>query len=361
MSPNSITKRCSQTHSVRFSRKIVIVDTPGIFDTNDSNEKTQKEIFKCVGITSPGPHAFILVIGLSRYTDEQKRTVEHFIKYFGEKIYKYFIILFTGKDYLDESHLEFMDYIRNAPAELQVLIKKCGGRIIAFNNRLEGKQQDEQVDELLLMILDNIKRNDGECYTNEMYDEAEKQMKKREEEIKLEGKKERDKKYKEIERKIALQYESRLAEETRKHAITLHELEDRIARKQGEEREVYFLKEKINELKEQVRFSQGNAKEEILQQLDKLRIDLHLKKEMAEKEQREIEDLQKKTEEEARRKEELIKKKKEEETKMKKEAENKCLNTENNARNAVRTEVEREEGFFKRAWNTATSWIPRLW
>lgn len=360
MSYNSITKRCSQTHSVRFGRKIVIVDTPGIFDTNDSNEQTQKEIFKCVGITSPGPHAFILVIGLSRYTDEQKRTVEHFIKYFGEKIYKYFIILFTGKDYLDESQ-EFMDYIRNAPAELQVLIKKCGGRIIAFNNRLEGKQQDEQVDELLLMILDNIKRNDGECYTNEMYDEAEKQMKKREEEIKLAAKMERDKEYKEIEKKIALQYESRLAEETKKHAKTLHELEERMARKQVEDRDVYFLKEKIKELQEQVHFNQGNAKEEILQQINKLRKDLHIKEEKAEKEKRVIEDLQKKTEEDARQKEELIKKQNEEETKKKKEAEKKYLDTANNARNALRTEVEREEGFFTRAWNTATSWIPRIW
>lgn len=360
MSYNSITKKCSQTHSVRFGRKIVIVDTPGIFDTNDSNEQTQKEIFKCVGITSPGPHAFILVIGLSRYTDEQKRTVEHFIKYFGEKIYKYFIILFTGKDYLDESQ-EFMDYIRNAPAELQVLIKKCGGRIIAFNNRLEGKQQDEQVDELLLMILDNIKRNDGECYTNEMYDEAEKQMKKREEEIKLAAKMERDKEYKEIEKKIALQYESRLAEETKKHAKTLHELEERMARKQVEDRDVYFLKEQIKELQEQVHFNQGNTKEEILQQINKLRKDLHIKEEKAEKEKRVIEGLQKKTEEDARQKEELIKKQNEEETKKKKEAEKKYLDTANNARNALRTEVEREEGFFTRAWNTATSWIPRFW
>lgn len=43
--------------------------------------------------------------------------MEYFIKYFGEKIYKYFIILFIGKDYFDELYLEFMDYIRNVFVE----------------------------------------------------------------------------------------------------------------------------------------------------------------------------------------------------------------------------------------------------
>lgn len=56
-------------------------------------------------------------------------------------------------------------------------------------------------------------------------------MKKREEEIKLEGKKELDKKYKEIERKIVLQYELRFVEEIRKYVKMLYEFEDCIVRK----------------------------------------------------------------------------------------------------------------------------------
>lgn len=40
-------------------KKIMIVDTPGCFDTNQMNEKVTKEIARCIGITSPDPSAFI--------------------------------------------------------------------------------------------------------------------------------------------------------------------------------------------------------------------------------------------------------------------------------------------------------------
>lgn len=54
--------------------------------------------------------------------------------------------------------------------------------------------------ELLSLILENFKRNKAECYTNEIYEEAEKQMRKREK-IMQKAKLERDKEYKEIETK----------------------------------------------------------------------------------------------------------------------------------------------------------------
>lgn len=46
MSGTSVTHLCSQNSTVRFNQKIVIVDTPGIFDTEESNETVQKEIKK---------------------------------------------------------------------------------------------------------------------------------------------------------------------------------------------------------------------------------------------------------------------------------------------------------------------------
>ena len=58
-------------------------------------------------MSSPGPHAFILVLNITtRFTrggqTEVEQTVQHFVKYFGEEIYKYFIILFTRKEELDK-------------------------------------------------------------------------------------------------------------------------------------------------------------------------------------------------------------------------------------------------------------------
>lgn len=360
MSAESVTTKSSLQQSDRFGRQIVIVDTPGLFDTKTTIEETQKEIFKCVGLTSPGPHAFILVLSLQRFTREEQKTVEHFVNYFGQKIYKYFIILFTRKDDLDAEEKELKDHLKTVPVELKTLIKKCGSKVIAFNNRLKGEQQDAQVIELLSMILENIKSNDGECYTNEMYDEAEKQLKKREEEILLKAKMERNKEIEEIKRTLALQYNSKFEEEARKHTKTLHQLQDLLMRNQGGEKEVYYLREKINELNQQVQNSKGNAKDEILREINKLRMDLQLKEEKAIRDRREIEDLQKKKEDEDRKKEDLKKKQEEEQKKMEEEAKKAYLKAQINARNVVRTEIEREEGVIKRMWNSFTSLFTRL-
>lgn len=169
----SVTKFCVQNSVVRFGKKIVCVDTPGLFDTEVSNETTQKEIMKCIGITSPGPHAFIIVLTIGRFTKEEKDTVDYFVKHFGEVVYQYLIVLFTRKDDLDEHNISFKDHLATVAEPLRLFVEKCGGRAIAFNNKLKGSQSEQQVKELLKMVERNVSRNGGKFYTNEMYLQAE--------------------------------------------------------------------------------------------------------------------------------------------------------------------------------------------
>lgn len=189
----SITKMCSLNSVVRFGKKIVLVDTPGIFDTSVPNNETQTEIMKCIGITAPGPHAFIMVINLARFTEEDTKTIDHFVKYFGETVYQYFIILFTRKDELG-SDVSLKRYLSNVPEKLEMFIKKCDGRIIAFNNNLRGAESDAQVKELLEMIEKNVHKNGDRCYTNEAYQEAERKIQNMEKELLLKIRKEADEK-----------------------------------------------------------------------------------------------------------------------------------------------------------------------
>lgn len=100
-------------------------------------------------------HAFILVLNVSRFTQEEQNTIDHFIKHFGENIYKYAIVLFTRKDDLDEEGKNIFDHLKTSPAQLQMLVKKSGGRVIAFNNRLKEDKQDAQAKQLLDEILKN--------------------------------------------------------------------------------------------------------------------------------------------------------------------------------------------------------------
>lgn len=211
VSASSITKNCSEESSVRFGYNFVIVDTPGIFDTVNTNEQSQEEIFKCMGLTSPGPHAFILVLSVTRFTEEEQNSLEHFEKYFGENIYKYVIVLFTRKDDLDDDNMTIDQHIKSSPANLQNLIKRCGNRKIAFNNRLKGEQQNAQVKDLLAQILENVKKNKGKHYTNDMYIAAEKMLKMKEEKLKQKLKEEHEKQLREMKEEIFKEFEQKFA------------------------------------------------------------------------------------------------------------------------------------------------------
>nr|XP_022302920.1 GTPase IMAP family member 4-like [Crassostrea virginica] len=182
-SASSVTALCSSRFAKRFGRDIQVVDTPGIFDTSTPNDVVQKKIFQCVAMTSPGPHCFLLVLEVSRFTNEEKECINHFVKNVGENVYQHSIILFTRKDDLDHEGKTLKDHLRTAPEDLKTIIEKCNNRCIAFNNRASGSEQEEQVNHLLAEIDRMVYEKDGSYYTNNMYIKGEEVMKTREQEI----------------------------------------------------------------------------------------------------------------------------------------------------------------------------------
>lgn len=352
MSGASVTSKCKQRSARRFERKIVVVDTPGIFDTNVDNLTTQTEIFKCIAISSPGPHAFILVLSLTRYTEEEKQAVKHFANFFGEDIYKYLIILFTRKDDLDYEQKSLCDHIKTVPHDLQMFIKECGGRIIAFNNKLKGDEQDGQVVELLSMILDNIKANNGDYYTNEMYKKAEAEMKKREKELIEKANEERKKEIEGIEKKVSEKYETQLAEGDIKNKKIQNQLQEILKKTEKGDIENKELLDKMKSYEKQLENSKGNV--EIIQvkhELEKIRMEMSFKNEIAMRDQREKEILEKSLASERKLREELQTKQHFEMITMKKDVEKKFESQKAEVRDVVRKEVEENEGLLSRGWN----------
>ena len=72
-------------------------------------------------LTSPGPHALLLVIPLGRYTPEDQKATEKILTMFGERAREHMILLFTRKDDLDG--MDFHDYLKKAPTAIQELIR----------------------------------------------------------------------------------------------------------------------------------------------------------------------------------------------------------------------------------------------
>ncbi|XP_051733189.1 GTPase IMAP family member 8-like isoform X1 [Ctenopharyngodon idella] len=163
-SAQSMTEKCHQHQQVVKGQTISVIDTPGLFDTSVSEEKLKEEIAKCVEMSVPGPHAFLLVIRLDvRFTDEEKNTVKWIQDNFGEDAARYTIVLFTRGDQLDISIEEFLAENR----QINEIVKQCKGGYQVFSNK--GEQNQSQVSELIEKIDKMVKENGGRHYTKEMY------------------------------------------------------------------------------------------------------------------------------------------------------------------------------------------------
>nr|XP_006128779.1 GTPase IMAP family member 7-like [Pelodiscus sinensis] len=175
IAPQSVTVNCVKKKRNRKGMDLAVIDTPGLFDTKVSLLETMQEIGRCVVVSSPGPHAIVLVMQLGRFTEEEKKTVERIQDIFGKETAQYMIFLFTRKEDLEGGDLH--DYLKDFnDKDLEKLMKRCGNRCCAFNNRATGQEQEAQVSELIAMIDEMVKQNGGSHYTNAMYEFAQKNL-----------------------------------------------------------------------------------------------------------------------------------------------------------------------------------------
>uniref|UniRef100_A0A674IPW5 AIG1-type G domain-containing protein n=1 Tax=Terrapene triunguis TaxID=2587831 RepID=A0A674IPW5_9SAUR len=176
LSVKSVTETCAKGRVTWNGRELVVIDTPDIFDTKSPVEESACEIIRCIMLSYPGPHALVLVTQLGCYNEEDKAAVRRIREIFGAEALKYMIILFTRKEDLEGDSLD--DYIRDLDnQDLRKLIKDCGDRCCAFNNKATDTERDEQINELRKVIEAMVQVNGGQCYSNEMYKYEEKKYK----------------------------------------------------------------------------------------------------------------------------------------------------------------------------------------
>ncbi|XP_031413922.2 GTPase IMAP family member 7-like, partial [Clupea harengus] len=166
----SVTKSCTRK-SIVSPRQIEVIDTPGFIDTERDPDDDKDEIVKCIKYSCPGPHVFLLVIQVGRFTTEEQNAVRALQELFGEKAADYMMVLFTRGDELGGKTIG--DYVRNGHPKLREVIQSCGGRYHAFNNHSSNRTQ---VVCLVKKIDEMVKANGGGHFTEEMYEETQRVM-----------------------------------------------------------------------------------------------------------------------------------------------------------------------------------------
>ncbi|XP_028267458.1 GTPase IMAP family member 4-like [Parambassis ranga] len=167
-SAKSMTVDCSKGKAAVDGQKVAVIDTPGLFDTRFGMDRTTKDVTQCISYSAPGPHIFLVVIRLGRFTDEEKQTVQMIQNIFGGAADRYSMVLFTHGDLLEDTTIE--EYLSESP-ELQELVDRCNNQYHVFNNKLKDRRP--QVTELLNKIRQIVQKNGGSHYTDEMFQEAE--------------------------------------------------------------------------------------------------------------------------------------------------------------------------------------------
>ncbi|XP_056298678.1 GTPase IMAP family member 7-like [Pseudoliparis swirei] len=180
-SVNSETKTCQAETKPVNGGNITLIDTPGLFDTDRPEEDLKSEIVRCITEFAPGPHAFLIVLKVERFTEQEQAVVDKINEYFSEEVFQYAIVLFTHGDQLPEGETIESFVRKNKP--VTELVKKCGGRCHVIDNKYwKNNQQEEyrnnqvQVKELLKTIEEMVEANEGGCYTNEMLQAVEKRI-----------------------------------------------------------------------------------------------------------------------------------------------------------------------------------------
>ncbi|VDI65736.1 Hypothetical predicted protein, partial [Mytilus galloprovincialis] len=161
ISGQSVTKKCEKSNSICNGRQIVLIDTPGLFDTNLSHETIQSEIIRCVHLSLPGPHLFLIILQITRLTKEETEAVEKLFEIFGTDMGKYALIVFTRSDELEREGKSIESFIAKTGSPLTDFIRKCQDHYIAINNTATGQNKTEMVTVLVNLITDIVNNNNG--------------------------------------------------------------------------------------------------------------------------------------------------------------------------------------------------------
>uniref|UniRef100_A0A3P8NCY4 AIG1-type G domain-containing protein n=1 Tax=Astatotilapia calliptera TaxID=8154 RepID=A0A3P8NCY4_ASTCA len=155
-SPNSGTMKCQTETKTVSGRSITLIDTPGFFDTGRSEEDLKPEIMSCMTECAPGPHAFLIVLRVGKFTEHEQAVVTKIHQSFSDEALKYAVVVFTHGDQLKKK-MKIEDF--------------CDGRC------------HFQLEELLKTIEKMVVEKNGGYYTNKMLQHVETAIQKRVEHI----------------------------------------------------------------------------------------------------------------------------------------------------------------------------------
>lgn len=180
----SLTAETARGTCERNGKKILVVDTPGLLDTDMDIKSVWAEIVKSVSAAAPGPHVIIMVMKIDRFTTESEKAIVDIERIFssGKLPFNPFaMVVFTGLDDLERHKITLYDYlfIHKAPESLKRFIQRCGERYCGISNIEKNTAVKEaHVERIIAMALKIKGLNEGRFFSDKIFDTAKTEIEK---------------------------------------------------------------------------------------------------------------------------------------------------------------------------------------
>lgn len=131
----AVTTGIGEETGQRFGKRITVIDTPGLLGSEELIEKFYLGLPR-----SSTPVLSLVVVRVSRFTEEDRRAVETAIRVLGPRRFENSYLLFTGGDALKDKSLQ--DFVSEDEAgPLHQVVQRFAGRTHLFNNEGGGRKQ----------------------------------------------------------------------------------------------------------------------------------------------------------------------------------------------------------------------------
>lgn len=175
-------EECSKHTGQAAGRQVTVVSSTDWFGSACIPEDRKRQLCSLLALSSPGPHAFLLCVPLNHPADGEAKALDILEQLLGPAVLQgNTVVLFTHTEELDqEETLE--EYLVTWRKDLAELVRRCGDRYHTLER--QGKAEvEEAVRELLEKVDQAVKESGTEHFSCQLYQDVEKQIQERQEEI----------------------------------------------------------------------------------------------------------------------------------------------------------------------------------
>lgn len=168
---------------------MVLISSPAWFSSSCDQEERRRLIRSLIALSSPGPHAFLLVVPVNRPADGEAVALDVLARLLGQAaVGARTALLFSQMEELDEDET-LEDYLLTWRKDLQKLVDRCGHRYRPLVAGVGGEKGRAVISDLLEMVEEAVAKPEKEEKSHQghltcpLYQQVEQKIRERQQEI----------------------------------------------------------------------------------------------------------------------------------------------------------------------------------